>query len=268
MARIRSLKPEYFDDEELGTQTSRDARLMYPGLWCYADEHSRVRGNPAWIKGKIFPFDEDVTPADVDRWISELEAVGSVVRYEVKGASYLFLPNLSAHQRLDTDKVPSRLPAPPCADGSGKFSDDSENVQTRVHASLKHVASSREQVAGGKNPASRAPAAAIAEVRKATDASDVEAEAVVLIVEATRKPKNLIGLVRTMALAGDLLPILVDARSVAAKAERDRVLAAARDGPECEHGMPGGEVIHPDSGKPRCLSCRNALERAEVVMSQ
>jgi hypothetical protein len=271
---MRSLKPEYFDDEELCVNSSRDARLLYPGLWCHADEHCRVRGNPAWIKGKVFPYDDDLGPAEIERLIDELAALGKVVRYRVNGASYLYLPNLGKHQRLDTDKVPSRLPPPPDDDPdprpSGKFPDGSgtgaespEDVEARARASLKQVAGGMQQAAGGNLPASPVPAAAIAEIQVHTDATDVEAEAVArAVADSRRNVKSLVGLIRTMGPAGDLKSFLDDVRVLAAKAHRSRALAAARDGPPCEHGTPGGALLHPDSGEPWCVSCRMATRRA------
>lgn len=116
MARMRSLKPEYWDDEELATATSRDARLLYPGLWNFADEHGRLRGDPRFLKGKIFAYDDDLTPDRVDALVDELARAGKVIRYRVGGASFLYLPRLDRHQRLEPDKVPSRLPGPDQAD--------------------------------------------------------------------------------------------------------------------------------------------------------
>jgi hypothetical protein len=50
VARIRSIKPEYWADQDLAEQVSRDARLLYIGLWNLADEHGRLRGDPRYIK--------------------------------------------------------------------------------------------------------------------------------------------------------------------------------------------------------------------------
>lgn len=122
MARIRSVKPEFWTDEDLA-DISRDARLMYIGLWNIADEHSRLRGDPRYVKGQLFPYDDDLSREAVDGLVDELAKVGKVVRYQAKGSSYLFLPTLHKHQRLDTAKVPSRLPPPP----SENLSDESEN---------------------------------------------------------------------------------------------------------------------------------------------
>lgn len=116
MARIRSLKPEFWTDEELAAGACRDARMLYMGMWNLADEHGRLRGDPRFIKGQVFAYDDDLTPDVVDKLLDELDALGKVVRYRVSGARYAFLPKLAEHQRLEADKVPSRLPAPEDAD--------------------------------------------------------------------------------------------------------------------------------------------------------
>lgn len=156
MARIRSMKPEFWIDEKLANSTSRDARLMYIGLWNLADEHSRLRGSPAYIKGQLFTYDDDLTPSVVGRLVDELETAGAVERYEVDGETYIYLPKLARHQRLEPDKVPSRLPSPPLnghqseprANESAPISDESA-PRTEDHA-LLYVAGYREHVAGSR----------------------------------------------------------------------------------------------------------------------
>lgn len=129
MARIRSLKPEFWSDEELAADLSRDARLLYAGLWNLSDEHGRLRGDPRYVKGQLFPYDDDLSPAAVDGLLGELASARKVMRYRVHGRSYLFLPNLAKHQRLEAEKVPSRLPSPdeaePDPDGSARGTDES-----------------------------------------------------------------------------------------------------------------------------------------------
>lgn len=178
MARIRSLKPEFWDDRKLARSVSRDARMLYMGLWNQCDEHGRCQGDPVWIKGRVFPYDDDIDAAEVVSLLGELARAGRVVRYEVEGDPYVFLPKLSKHQRLESEKVPSRLPTPPdddesesCADQSAPGPDESEpipvdNPENTVspaatvgadssaprtdESALLYVAGSRGQVAGGK----------------------------------------------------------------------------------------------------------------------
>lgn len=112
MPRIRSIKPDFWCSEDL-SQVSRDCRLFYIGLWNLADEHSRLRGDSRYLKGQIFPFDDDVSQDDVSKWIDELTVLGNVQKYRVGSSSYLYLPKLGLHQRLEPHKVASRLPPPP-----------------------------------------------------------------------------------------------------------------------------------------------------------
>jgi hypothetical protein len=156
MARMRSVKPEYWADEEL-SDLPRDARLMYVGLWNLADEHGRLRGDPRYVKGQLFPYDDDLSPATVDLLLNALSVAGKVVRYRVAGKQYLHLPKLAKHQRLEPEKVPSRLPGPdeadpepnpdPPASRANKIAPRTDESAPREedHA-LKHVAGSREQV--------------------------------------------------------------------------------------------------------------------------
>lgn len=112
MARIRSVKPEFWSDRSIA-RVSRDARLLYISLWNQADEHGRLHGDPRWVKGHCLPYEDDLDLADIDRLLDELENLGKVRRYVHDGDPYLYLPNLKKHQRLESAKVPSRLPEPP-----------------------------------------------------------------------------------------------------------------------------------------------------------
>lgn len=116
MARIRSLKPEFWSDQKLA-RLPRDVRLLYIGLWNFADEHARLRGDARYVKGQVFPYDDDLDHAAIEKWLDVLIEHGRACRYEHDGEVYLWLPKLPKHQRLEPNKVPSRLPEPPGAQG-------------------------------------------------------------------------------------------------------------------------------------------------------
>lgn len=111
MARIRSVKPEFWSDQKLATR-SRDARLLYIALWNFADEQARMVGDPRQVKGLCLPMDDDLGPKEIDALLDELADIGRVARYTVDGEHFLFLPHLAKHQRLD-DNQESRYPEPP-----------------------------------------------------------------------------------------------------------------------------------------------------------
>ncbi|MFG3439886.1 hypothetical protein ACGF0J_21785 [Nonomuraea sp. NPDC047897] len=168
LARIRSVKPEFWSDRKLARQHSRDARMLYMALWNQADEHGRVLGDARWIKGNCMPYEDDIDPDGIERLLGELIASGRVQRYVVDDDPYLFLPKLAKHQRLEAAKVPSRLPPPPAeivgpedtppeprADVSEHDANESarradQPARDAERSSLSYVAGSRGQVAGSR----------------------------------------------------------------------------------------------------------------------
>jgi hypothetical protein len=153
MARIRSIKPEFWDDRKLARRVCRDGRLLYIALWNLADEQARLNGDPQWIKGKVFPYDDDIDAGTVAKLLDELAApvLGAVVLYEADGDPYILLPKLARHQRLEPAKVPSRIPSP-----SGSRADESAPRADEVapgadESALLYVAGSREQGAGSRD---------------------------------------------------------------------------------------------------------------------
>lgn len=127
MARIRSIKPSFWESGS-NSKLSIPARLLFIGLWNEADDEGRLIGSTKNLAGSLFPHDDDVTARKLDKWLDELCALGKVVRYEVDGIKYLWLPKFTTHQRI-SHATPSVLPIPPgCAqdgfaNGSGEAPD-------------------------------------------------------------------------------------------------------------------------------------------------
>ena len=110
MAKIRSIKPSFWEDEKIGSLPV-EARLLYIGTWSFADDNGVLRGSPAYLRSQIFPYDETVTAADVRRWVSTLVAGGMVVPFTYNGERYLVVRRFRDHQKIDaryaTELVPS-----------------------------------------------------------------------------------------------------------------------------------------------------------------
>ena len=83
MARIRSIKPGFFVDDELA-ETSPLARLLFVGLWTVADCKGRLEDRPKRLKVEILPFDD----CSVDDLLNELVESGHIIRYAVDGRGY------------------------------------------------------------------------------------------------------------------------------------------------------------------------------------
>lgn len=116
MARIRTIKPEFWTSEQV-MECSLQARLLFIGLWNFCDDHGRHRVAPKTIKAEIFPGD-DVSSESIRGLLGELSTSGLVTLYEVDEAAYLQI-NGWKHQRIDK-RQPARYPPPPetLSDGS------------------------------------------------------------------------------------------------------------------------------------------------------
>src|SRR4051812_10412482 len=56
MARIRSIKPEFWSSEQV-MECARDTRLLFIGLWNFVDDADRMSFSSKQIKALIFPGD-------------------------------------------------------------------------------------------------------------------------------------------------------------------------------------------------------------------
>lgn len=124
MARIRTIKPEFFRHEvlfEAEVATKLPLRLAYAGLWTIADRDGRFRWQPRILKLDALPFDDCNFAAVLDA----LEAAGFLIKYEVAGEFYGFIPSWEKHQHVNQRESPSKYPSPG-ADGA--------RICTHVHA--------------------------------------------------------------------------------------------------------------------------------------
>lgn len=114
MARIRTIKPDFFRSEDVA-QLSYRARLTWVGLWTYVDDEGRGKDNARIIKGDLWPLEDDVTHKDVEKDLNELQKAGRIRRYEVAGEKYLLILKWLDHQRI-AKPTASKLPAPDDSD--------------------------------------------------------------------------------------------------------------------------------------------------------
>ncbi|STW12989.1 primosomal protein I [Klebsiella pneumoniae subsp. rhinoscleromatis] len=61
MARIRTIKPEFWTDEDMA-EVSEPACLLAIGLLNYADDEGYFNANPKLIKAAVFPIREPSVP--------------------------------------------------------------------------------------------------------------------------------------------------------------------------------------------------------------
>jgi len=114
MARIRYLKPEFFEDEDIA-ELSYEHRLLFQGLWNLADKEGKLEDRPKKIQIKIFPYDK----VDIHKGLSALckhkkeRNRPFIVRYEIDGEKYIKIVNWHKHQKPHHTEKDSIIPDPP-----------------------------------------------------------------------------------------------------------------------------------------------------------
>lgn len=104
MARIRTIKPEFFTSEDI-VGLSPLARLLYIALWCEADREGRLVWKPKTFKMRYFPGDK----CDIDALCNEILDTGLIVQY---GECYAYIPTFHSHQHINPRESQTQLPTP------------------------------------------------------------------------------------------------------------------------------------------------------------
>jgi hypothetical protein len=104
MARIRTIKPEFFTSEDI-VELEPLARLLYIALWCEADKEGRLAWKPKTFKMRYLPIDG----CDIDALCDALLTRGLIVTY---GDGLAYIPSFKNHQHINPREKDSVLPAP------------------------------------------------------------------------------------------------------------------------------------------------------------
>ena len=104
MARIRTIKPEFWTDERL-SECSVSARLLFIGMLNFSDDNGNQGYSSKRLKMQIFPADM----IETQPLINELLTQGVLIEYSVSGEKYLHIKGFRTHQvinRPSTTKIP------------------------------------------------------------------------------------------------------------------------------------------------------------------
>jgi len=107
LSRIRSIKPEWLDDELMVT-ASPEARTLSVALILLADDFGNGRAGRVWLAARVFPG-RAVELIDVA--LHELVSMRYVLLYDVDGQTYYAVRNWEKHQRVDKPGLP-KVPGP------------------------------------------------------------------------------------------------------------------------------------------------------------
>lgn len=107
MARIRTVKPEFFTSEDV-MALSPLARLLFIGLWCESDREGRMKWTPDSWKARYLPSDD----CEIELVTDELVTRGLVVKYASDMREYAHVPTFLQHQVINPRERESALPPP------------------------------------------------------------------------------------------------------------------------------------------------------------
>ena len=109
MGRIRTIKPDFFQHEELfyaEFETELPLRVAYMGLVTQCDRAGRFKWRPQQLKHAILPYDE----LDMEVVLNSLAFYGFVKKYEVESVLYGCVPTFERHQFNLSKESQSYLP--------------------------------------------------------------------------------------------------------------------------------------------------------------
>jgi hypothetical protein len=108
MGRIRTIKPEFTQDEELSSLPA-ETHLFAAGLLCYSDDDGYFNAHHALVKAAIFPLREpSVSPHDM---LNQLAKIGFIrLGTTADGKHYGRVVKFTEHQRVNRP-TPSKIKA-------------------------------------------------------------------------------------------------------------------------------------------------------------
>jgi len=105
MARIRTVKPEFWQDETIG-ELSSNARLLFLCSLNLADDEGLLSWNASFLRAQAFIFD-DVSIEETESYMKELINGKIIFEYrDQKNKKYGWILNFRKHQKIDRPQKP------------------------------------------------------------------------------------------------------------------------------------------------------------------
>jgi hypothetical protein len=80
--------------------------VLFTRLIMKADDYGNYHRDPALIRSLLFPRKDGLRSADIDRWLTRLEAAGLIRTYPAKGDTFLHIVNFSQRLRQQRRSFP------------------------------------------------------------------------------------------------------------------------------------------------------------------
>jgi len=111
MPRRRMIDPDFWNDSRVKKLPPTE-RLLFIGMISQADDEGRLLSDPAFLRSKIFPYD-DFTLEDITAMLTHiLQTNPNLQLYENSGEKYLYFRKWPRYQK-PSHPQPSKLPKPP-----------------------------------------------------------------------------------------------------------------------------------------------------------
>lgn len=104
MARIRTIKPQFFFNEDLA-KLPFQARLLFIGLWTLCDREGFVEYRPAKIRAEIFPYER----INVQKLLDQLTD-SFIEVFLIGDKKYIHVINFCKHQVINVRENKSTVP--------------------------------------------------------------------------------------------------------------------------------------------------------------
>ena len=98
MARNRMIKVDFWKDPKVGN-LSYIARLIFIGMWNFADDSGVVRGDPNYLRSEIFPYD-NLTTKKVQASLQELIDKNFIFEIRNNDEDFLWVKKFLKHQTV------------------------------------------------------------------------------------------------------------------------------------------------------------------------
>jgi hypothetical protein len=129
MARIRTIKPEFWQNEQLAA-LSQHARLLAIALLNHADDEGYFLANVSLVRSACFPFEDDST--NVRRSIDELSSIGYIAVKTCSGKCVGRIIRFADHQRIDRPQKSKLSPIYAEITDERPFDEDSTNDRRTI----------------------------------------------------------------------------------------------------------------------------------------
>ena len=142
MARIRTIKPEFWTSEQI-VECSTNARLLFIGMWNFCDDRGIHPASVRRLKMEIFPGD-DFALDDIEAMVQELMRNRLVTEYFVENEAFWLVSGFEKHQKIDRPTYRFPLPDNQCVVEADQVNSTNDRRAIVEDATTDHPRKGRE----------------------------------------------------------------------------------------------------------------------------